>query len=108
MLVFSAKVQCVISHTENHVHTFQCRTFDDVTVRPSPGLNVVLGPNGTGKSSIVCALCLGLAGNPGLLGRAREVSWLLCVFSLPVYPALCVRPFINVVLVSIIESALFW
>ena len=49
------------------------RTFDDAEIRPSPGLNVVLGPNGTGKSSIVCAICLGLAGSSSLLGRAREV-----------------------------------
>lgn len=29
---------------------------------------------GTGKSSIVCAICLGLGGSPNLLGRAKEVS----------------------------------
>ena len=29
---------------------------------------------GTGKSSIVCAICLGLAGHPKLLGRATEVG----------------------------------
>ena len=94
-------------HTQRtiYAHTFQCRTFDDVTVRPSPGLNVVLGPNGTGKSSIVCALCLGLAGNPGLLGRAREVSWRcnVCFFCLCVQH--CVHAFISVVLVIIIDSA---
>lgn len=28
---------------------------------------------GTGKSSIVCAMCLGLAGHTKLLGRANEV-----------------------------------
>ena len=28
---------------------------------------------GTGKSTVVCALCLGLAGHPKLLGRAFEV-----------------------------------
>ena len=30
-------------------------------------------PPGTGKSSIVCAMCLGLGGRPTLLGRAKEV-----------------------------------
>ena len=49
------------------------RTFDEAEIRPSPGLNVILGPNGTGKSSIVCAICLGLAGSSTLLGRAKEV-----------------------------------
>ena len=29
---------------------------------------------GTGKSSFVCALCVGLAGSTKLLGRAEEVS----------------------------------
>lgn len=28
---------------------------------------------GTGKSSIVCAICLGLGGSPNLLGRAKTV-----------------------------------
>jgi len=43
-------------------------------VYPGPGLNVIVGPNGTGKSSIVCGICLGLAGHPKLLGRAKEVG----------------------------------
>ena len=32
-----------------------------------------LSYSGTGKSSIVCAMCLGLGGHPKLLGRAKEV-----------------------------------
>ena len=36
-------------------------------------LNVVIGPNGTGKSTILCAICLGLGGQPPLLGRADDV-----------------------------------
>jgi chromosome segregation ATPase len=35
-------------------------------------LNVVIGPNGTGKSTILCAICLGLGGQPDLLGRAGD------------------------------------
>lgn len=31
-----------------------------VEIKPGPRLNLVLGPNGTGKSSFVCAMCLGL------------------------------------------------
>lgn len=30
---------------------------------------------GTGKSSIVCAMCLGLGGSPRLLGRAKDVRY---------------------------------
>ena len=51
-----------------------CSTFDDIELLPGAGLNVIVGPNGTGKSSIVCGICLGLAGHPKLLGRAKEVS----------------------------------
>jgi hypothetical protein len=29
---------------------------------------------GTGKSSIVCAICLGMAGKPTVLGRAANIS----------------------------------
>ena len=35
-------------------------TYDWVEFRPGPYLNMVFGPNGTGKSSIACAICLGL------------------------------------------------
>lgn len=47
-------------------------TYDSVEFFPGPRLNVVVGPNGTGKSTILCALCLGLGGEPGLLGRADD------------------------------------
>ncbi|KAF9780049.1 P-loop containing nucleoside triphosphate hydrolase protein [Thelephora terrestris] len=44
-------------------------TYDFVEFRPGPYLNMVIGPNGTGKSSIACAICLGLNFPPSLLGR---------------------------------------
>eukprot|EP00551_Chaetoceros_affinis_P006129 CAMPEP_0203670242 /NCGR_PEP_ID=MMETSP0090-20130426/6384_1 /ASSEMBLY_ACC=CAM_ASM_001088 /TAXON_ID=426623 /ORGANISM="Chaetoceros affinis, Strain CCMP159" /LENGTH=1165 /DNA_ID=CAMNT_0050535065 /DNA_START=104 /DNA_END=3601 /DNA_ORIENTATION=+ len=47
-------------------------TYADVEFRPGPRLNVVCGPNGTGKSTILCAICLGLGGQPPLLGRADD------------------------------------
>ena len=49
-------------------------TYDSVTFTPGPALNMIIGPNGTGKSTLVCALCLGLNWSPNLLGRAKEVS----------------------------------
>ncbi|DBA04829.1 TPA: hypothetical protein N0F65_004466 [Lagenidium giganteum] len=49
-------------------------TYTDAEFFPGPRLNLVLGPNGTGKSSIVCALCVGLAGSTKLLGRADKVG----------------------------------
>ncbi|KAM3064869.1 Structural maintenance of chromosomes protein 5 [Clarireedia jacksonii] len=47
-------------------------TYDDAEFFPGPNLNMVIGPNGTGKSSLVCAFCLGLGADPKLLGRATK------------------------------------
>lgn len=47
-------------------------TYSDAEIRPGPQLNVVLGPNGTGKSTLVCAMVLGLGGKPAVIGRAKE------------------------------------
>eukprot|EP00887_Chlorella_sp_A99_P002308 scaffold10.g2308.t1 len=49
-------------------------TYAHCVITPGPRLNLVLGPNGTGKSSLVCGLCVGLAGGTRLLGRADDVS----------------------------------
>jgi chromosome segregation ATPase len=35
---------------------------------------MIIGPNGTGKSTIVCAIALGLGGSTSILGRARNIS----------------------------------
>ena len=51
---------------------FFFRTYDEVEFRTGPYLNVIIGPNGTGKSAIVCAICLGLAGKTSWLGRASD------------------------------------
>ncbi|XP_025077820.1 LOW QUALITY PROTEIN: structural maintenance of chromosomes protein 5-like [Pomacea canaliculata] len=47
-------------------------TYNSVEFKTGPYLNVIIGPNGTGKSAIVCAICLGLAGKTSWLGRAKE------------------------------------
>ncbi|XP_074500603.1 structural maintenance of chromosomes protein 5 [Sebastes fasciatus] len=49
-------------------------TYDYSVVHPGPNLNMIVGANGTGKSSIVCAICLGLAGKTGILGRGDKVG----------------------------------
>ncbi|XP_062985405.1 structural maintenance of chromosomes protein 5 isoform X2 [Elgaria multicarinata webbii] len=49
-------------------------TYDNCEIYPGPNLNMILGANGTGKSSIVCAICLGLAGKPSFIGRADKVG----------------------------------
>lgn len=55
-------------HLENFL------TFDRVVMKPKPQLNVIVGPNGIGKSSVVCAICLGLGGSTTLLGRAKDLK----------------------------------
>ncbi|TKY84500.1 hypothetical protein EX895_006401 [Sporisorium graminicola] len=49
-------------------------TYDSVEFRVGPYLNLICGPNGTGKSSIACAIALGLGGHPSLLGRASHLG----------------------------------
>ncbi|XP_069817962.1 structural maintenance of chromosomes protein 5 [Dendropsophus ebraccatus] len=49
-------------------------TYDMCEVFPGPHLNMIVGANGTGKSSIVCAICLGLAGKTSFIGRADKVG----------------------------------
>jgi chromosome segregation ATPase len=49
-------------------------TFDDCEVFPGPRLNVILGPNGTGKSAITHAICLTCCGKPEIVGRSNDLS----------------------------------
>ncbi|KAH7176560.1 hypothetical protein EDB81DRAFT_42794 [Dactylonectria macrodidyma] len=49
-------------------------TYEKAEFFPGPHLNMVVGPNGTGKSSLVCAICLGLGYSPKHLGRAGSVK----------------------------------
>ena len=56
------------------VKLHQFLTYQDVEFHPGPRLNVVMGPNGTGKSSIVCAIAIGLGAAPRVLGRADTLT----------------------------------
>ncbi|KIV77279.1 hypothetical protein PV11_09090 [Exophiala sideris] len=47
-------------------------TYASAEFFPGPNLNMVIGPNGTGKSTLVCAICLGLGWPPSFLGRAKD------------------------------------
>ena len=35
-------------------------TYTAAEFFPGPSLNMIIGPNGTGKSTLVCAICIGL------------------------------------------------
>jgi structural maintenance of chromosomes protein 5 len=47
-------------------------TYTSAEFFPGPSLNMIIGPNGTGKSTFVCAICLGLGWSPSFLGRAKD------------------------------------
>ena len=53
------------------------RTYTRVECFPGRALNLIIGPNGTGKSTIVSAICLGMAGKPSTLARATSVSFVV-------------------------------
>ncbi|KAH9312049.1 hypothetical protein KI387_027084, partial [Taxus chinensis] len=57
---------------EIEIHNFM--TYKHLRSKPGSRLNLVIGPNGTGKSSLVCAIAIGLAGEPQLLGRASNIG----------------------------------
>ncbi|CAK9827391.1 Structural maintenance of chromosomes protein 5 [Anthophora retusa] len=66
------------SHIEKgiitHIYLENFVTYNKVTIKPGKNLNVIIGPNGTGKSTIVCAIVLGLGGKPTTIGRATHVA----------------------------------
>lgn len=49
-------------------------TYSKAEFHPGPNLNMVIGPNGTGKSTLVCAICLGLGWETKHLGRAKDIG----------------------------------
>lgn len=52
-------------------------TYTSAEFFPGPKLNMVIGPNGTGKSTLVCAICLGLGWGPQVRPVPLEDSSLL-------------------------------
>ncbi|GAA6064062.1 hypothetical protein JCM10212_007036 [Sporobolomyces blumeae] len=49
-------------------------TYDNVEFRPGPALNMIIGPNGTGKSTIACAIAIGLGFPAKVLGRSNKLA----------------------------------
>lgn len=63
----------ILSSSNKYGYRFY-RTYHKVELHAGPNVNLILGPNGTGKSTIVCAICIGLAGKPKILGRANSLK----------------------------------
>ncbi|VDL66600.1 unnamed protein product [Nippostrongylus brasiliensis] len=60
---------------ENFVKTVLIvKTYDNVVCRPGPNLNVFIGTNGAGKSTVICGICLAVGGNPKVLGRSERMG----------------------------------
>ncbi|XGW08461.1 hypothetical protein V3C99_011077 [Haemonchus contortus] len=49
-------------------------TYDDVECKPGPNLNMFIGTNGAGKSTVICGICLAVGGNPKILGRSERMG----------------------------------
>ncbi|GMT14394.1 hypothetical protein PFISCL1PPCAC_5691, partial [Pristionchus fissidentatus] len=49
-------------------------TYDYSICVPGPRLNVIIGTNGSGKSTIICGICLALGGSPKSLGRSERLG----------------------------------
>lgn len=51
-----------------------CRTYELINFVPKEYLNVILGPNGTGKSTLVSAILIGMGGDFQKIGRATHLK----------------------------------
>ncbi|XP_058119563.1 structural maintenance of chromosomes protein 5 [Anopheles ziemanni] len=49
-------------------------TYDSAVFYPDEYLNIILGPNGTGKSAIVAGIVLGMGGHCKLLSRCENID----------------------------------
>jgi len=71
------------------LHNFM--TFDDLDLSAGANLNFVLGPNGTGKSAVVCGLIIGLGGEashtgrPGTLGEYIQFGKQECSIKIEIF-----------------------
>ncbi|KAL7748731.1 Structural maintenance of chromosomes protein 5 [Sorochytrium milnesiophthora] len=62
-----------VSGSVKRVELRNFMTYDYGEFVLDPGLNMIIGPNGTGKSAFVCALAIGLAANPNVTARGNEL-----------------------------------
>ncbi|XP_067615843.1 structural maintenance of chromosomes protein 5 isoform X2 [Eurosta solidaginis] len=66
-----------IAAVKGKIRSVYCKnfvTYGECTFYPTEYLNVIIGPNGTGKSTLVSAIVLGLGGKPELLSRSSSLG----------------------------------
>lgn len=49
-------------------------TYNECIMHPTEYLNIIIGPNGTGKSTLVAAIVLGMGGSPKMLARSSAIQ----------------------------------
>lgn len=64
-----------------HVKVWNFTTYTYGEFNLSPTLNMIIGPNGTGKSTLVSAICLGLGGRIDLIKRKNLKSMIKSGFN---------------------------
>ena len=69
-------------------------TYDECEFFTGPRLNIVIGPNGTGKSALTHAICLACCGSTGDVGKNMIICFFLkysnCFYA---YSVCTPRPF---------------
>lgn len=58
-------------------------TYTSAEFSPGPNLNMVIGPNGTGKSTLVCAICLGLGWGPKVIHSTKSNRRVMLMIPVP-------------------------
>lgn len=81
-IIFLEDVVCVMTASESAMRAGTVRfvglanfmTYRDVSFSPGPGFNIVVRPNGSGKSAIMSAITLCLGGDVSTLGRQSKTG----------------------------------
>ncbi|KAF2829786.1 P-loop containing nucleoside triphosphate hydrolase protein [Ophiobolus disseminans] len=91
-------------------------TYTAAEFHLGPSLNMVIGPNGTGKSTLVCAICLGLGWASEHLGRAKELGQFVkngsdeaeIEIELAAGPGMATNPIVRRIIRKADNKSIFW
>jgi chromosome segregation ATPase len=91
-------------------------TYTAAEFHLGPSLNMIIGPNGTGKSTLVCAICLGLGWSSEHLGRAKELNLFVkngsdeaeIEIELAAGPGMATNPIVRRIIRKSDSKSIFW